>query len=54
MLGNLGHAVPTRLLGEVIFLSWFVNHLIPAKMGDLYRGLILRRRKRDFLCADNG
>lgn len=46
MLGNLGHAVPARLLGEVIFLSWFVNHLIPAKMGDLYRGLILRRRKQ--------
>ena len=46
MLRNLGHTVPTRLLGEVIFLSWFVNHLIPAKMGDLYRGLILRRRER--------
>ena len=45
MLQNLGHTVPTRLLGEVIFLSWFVNHLIPAKMGDLYRGLILRRRE---------
>ena len=46
MLQNLGHAVPARLLGEVIFLSWFVNHLIPAKMGDLYRGLILRRKER--------
>lgn len=46
MLQNLGHSVPARLLGEVIFLSWFVNHLIPAKMGDLYRGLILRRRER--------
>ncbi len=46
MLRNLGHALPLRLLGEVIFLSWFVNHLIPAKMGDLYRGLILRRREQ--------
>ena len=45
MLRNLGHRVPLRLLGEVIFLSWFINHLIPAKMGDLYRGLILRRRE---------
>ena len=45
MLRNLGHRMPLRLLGEVIFLSWFVNHLIPAKMGDLYRGLILRRRE---------
>ena len=46
MLRNLGHALPLRLLGEVIFLSWFVNHLIPAKMGDLYRGLVLRRREQ--------
>ncbi len=46
MLRNLGHVLPLRLLGEVIFLSWFVNHLIPAKMGDLYRGLILRRREQ--------
>ncbi|MDE2840101.1 MAG: lysylphosphatidylglycerol synthase transmembrane domain-containing protein, partial [Chloroflexota bacterium] len=45
MLRNLGHRVSPRLLGEVIFLSWFINHLIPAKMGDLYRGLILRRRE---------
>ena len=46
MLRNLGHVLPLRLLGEVIFLSWFVNHLIPAKMGDLYRGLVLRRREQ--------
>ena len=46
MLDNLGHRVPLRLLGEVIFLSWFINHLIPAKMGDLYRGLVLRRREK--------
>ena len=39
-------SLPLRLLGEVIFLSWFVNHLIPAKMGDLYRGLVLRRREQ--------
>ena len=46
MLHNLGHRIPLRLLGEVIFLSWFINHLIPAKMGDLYRGLVLRRREK--------
>ncbi|MCY4437596.1 MAG: lysylphosphatidylglycerol synthase transmembrane domain-containing protein [Chloroflexi bacterium] len=46
MLHNLGHRFPLRLLGEVIFLSWFINHLIPAKMGDLYRGLVLRRREK--------
>lgn len=45
MLFNLGYRLPLRLLGEVVFLSWFINHLIPAKMGDLYRGLVLRRRE---------
>ncbi len=45
MLRNLGHDVPLRALGEAIFLSWFISHLIPAKMGDLYRGFILRRRE---------
>lgn len=45
MLSNLRHRVRLRMLGEVIFLSWFINHLIPAKMGDLYRGLVLRRRE---------
>jgi len=27
----------------VIFLSWFVNSVVPAKLGDVYRGYLLRR-----------
>jgi uncharacterized protein (TIRG00374 family) len=32
-----------RDLAEIIYLSWFVNALVPAKLGDLYRGWLLRR-----------
>ncbi len=54
MLSNLGHRVKLRLLGEIIFLSWFINHLIPAKMGDLYRGLVLRRRENISFALSTG
>lgn len=33
----------TRDLAEIIYLSWFVNSIVPAKLGDLYRGWLLRR-----------
>jgi glycosyltransferase 2 family protein len=28
---------------EIIFLSWFVNCLVPAKLGDAYRGYLLKK-----------
>jgi len=28
---------------EIIYLSWFVNCLVPAKLGDAYRGYLLRK-----------
>ena len=31
-------------LGEIIFVSWFVNCLVPAKLGDVYRAYLLKRR----------
>ncbi len=30
-------------LTEILFLSWFANCLVPAKLGDLYRGYLLKR-----------
>ncbi len=33
----------TRDLAEIIYLSWFVNSVVPAKLGDVYRGYLLRR-----------
>jgi uncharacterized membrane protein YbhN (UPF0104 family) len=32
-----------RYLAENIYLSWFVNSLTPAKLGDVFRGWLLRR-----------
>ncbi|MBK7781245.1 MAG: flippase-like domain-containing protein [Ardenticatenia bacterium] len=32
-----------RDLAEIIYLSWFVNSIVPAKLGDLYRGWLLQR-----------
>jgi uncharacterized membrane protein YbhN (UPF0104 family) len=28
---------------EIIYLSWFANCIVPAKLGDLYRGYLLKR-----------
>ncbi len=30
-------------LTEIIYLSWFANCIVPAKLGDLYRGYLLKR-----------
>jgi len=40
-----GYAVP-RLPGlvEIFLLSWFANCIVPAKLGDAYRGFLLKRR----------
>ncbi len=34
-------AIPALI--EIIFLSWFVNCLVPAKLGDAYRGYLLKK-----------
>lgn len=33
---------PTDLV-EIVYLSWFANCIVPAKLGDLYRGYLLNR-----------
>ena len=33
-----------RTLTTIVLLSWFVNCIVPAKLGDAYRGLLLRQR----------
>ena len=42
VLGRVGTHVPYRSATEILFLSWFVNCLVPAKLGDLYRAYLLR------------
>ncbi len=34
---------PLSGLGRIILLSWFVNCLVPAKLGDAYRAYLLKR-----------
>ena len=43
LLRNVGARLPILPLTEVIFISWFVNSVLPGKVGDLYRGYLLRR-----------
>ncbi len=38
-----GNIPRVRDLGEIIYLSWFANSLVPAKLGDLYRGYLLKK-----------
>ncbi len=38
--------LPLPDLTEIIYLSWFANCLVPAKLGDLYRGYLLHRSSR--------
>ncbi len=37
---------PLPGLIEILFLSWFVNCLVPAKLGDAYRGYLLKKNSR--------
>jgi uncharacterized membrane protein YbhN (UPF0104 family) len=34
---------PTPQLAQIMLLAWFVNSLLPAKLGDAYRGYLLKR-----------
>ncbi len=42
VLERSGMSVRLRDATEILFLSWFVNCLVPAKLGDLYRAYLLR------------
>jgi hypothetical protein len=42
--GEPDERIPSvRDLSEIIYLSWFANSVVPAKLGDVYRGWLLRR-----------
>jgi len=42
ILGRVGTRLGVRDSTEILFLSWFVNCLVPAKLGDLYRAYLLK------------
>ncbi|MFI5262518.1 MAG: YbhN family protein [Candidatus Limnocylindrales bacterium] len=42
LLRSAGTRLGIRDSTEIVFLSWFVNCLVPAKLGDVYRAYLLR------------
>jgi len=42
VLARAGFGIRFRDATEILYLSWFVNCLVPAKLGDLYRAYLLR------------
>lgn len=42
VLSRVGTQVGYRDATEILFLSWFVNCVVPAKLGDLYRAYLLK------------
>lgn len=51
MLGQAGvadhddvHLPSNKGMLEILLLSWFANCVVPAKLGDVYRGFLLKRR----------
>jgi uncharacterized protein (TIRG00374 family) len=43
LLHNVGEDKPVGQMTEYVFLSWFVNCLVPAKIGDVYRGYLIKK-----------
>ena len=39
-----GHDLTWRDLLKILFIGWFVNSVVPAKLGDLYRSYLVKRR----------
>jgi uncharacterized protein (TIRG00374 family) len=43
LLRGAGYKVKTGDATEILFLSWFVNCIVPAKLGDLYRAYLVKQ-----------
>jgi len=42
LLRESGFHLKTRQSVEILYISWFVNCVVPAKLGDVYRGYLLK------------
>ena len=42
LLRESGFAIDLRSSVEILYLSWFVNCVVPAKLGDVYRAYLLK------------
>ncbi len=43
LLKNVGYDEPAGALTQFVFISWFVNCVVPAKIGDAYRAYLLKK-----------
>ncbi len=43
LLKNAGFTLGTQDATEILFISWFANCLVPAKLGDIYRGYLFKK-----------
>lgn len=42
--GTPGQQIPGwPVLGEIVYLSWFANSIVPAKLGDIFRAHLLKK-----------
>ena len=42
LLGETGFVISLRNSVEILYISWFVNCVVPAKLGDVYRAYLLK------------
>ncbi len=42
LLRETGFVISLRNSTEILYISWFVNCVVPAKLGDVYRGYLLK------------
>ena len=42
LLKETGFGIPVKDASEILYLSWFVNCVVPAKLGDVYRAYLLK------------
>ena len=42
LIRGTGYPLKVRDATEIIFISWLVNCLVPAKLGDIYRAYLLK------------
>ena len=42
LLRQTGMGIGVKDSGEILYLSWFVNCVVPAKLGDVYRAYLLK------------
>lgn len=46
LLAPAGYKIETSPLTHYYFLAWFVNALLPARIGDVYRGYLLKKNRQ--------